>query len=187
MFRFINIFLLVFFLCIFTYSYGQTGKNSHSKPDNYLISFKDTVNNQSGYMDEKGDTIIAAGIYDYCYTDTFVCYAIVYKMNTGFIAIDRNKTILYQIFSFDNGPDYPSEGLFRIIRDNKTGYADAFTGKIVIEPQFDCAFPFKNGLARVSNHCRQITDGEHITWTSDEWYYIDKHGKISKKQPKSSF
>ena len=75
------------------------------------------------------------------------------------------------------GPDYTSEGFFRIIENNKIGFADSLTGKIMIKPRFVYTFPFANGIAKVSNDCKKQTGGEHSTWLSDNWYYIDKSGK----------
>jgi WG containing repeat len=91
---------------------------------------------------------------------------------------NRKKKILYEVFPFDNGPDYPSEGLIRVVKNGKIGYANAKTYTLVITPQFDCAFPFENGKAKVSNHCKTTKDGEHNIWTSDTWQYLDKKGKF---------
>ena len=96
--------------------------------------------------------------------------------------IDRKQNILYKVFPFDNGPDYVSEGFFRILKDNKIGYADAATGKVAIKPQFDCAFPFENGFAKVSTNCSTQSAGQHKVWTSNNWFYIDRKGKKSIKQ-----
>jgi len=81
------------------------------------------------------------------------------------------------VFPFDNGPDYTSDGLFRILAKNRIGYADSSTGKIIINPQFECAWPFERGIAKVSIDCQKRADGEHSTWSSDRWYYIDKSGR----------
>jgi hypothetical protein len=70
-----------------------------------------------------------------------------------------------------------ADGLFRIIINNKIGYADSGTGKIVIKPQFACAWPFENGRAKVSANCKTQSYGEHSTWFSDKWFYIDKKGR----------
>ena len=147
----------------------------------YLLKVYDTTYDSYGYVNLKGDTIIPLGKYAMCFTDTFRTYAIVVKPNVGFVAIDRQESVLYEVFPFDNGPDEPSDGLFRIIENGKIGYADSLTGKVVIIPQFDCAWPFENGLAQVSNDCKTLTDGEHSSWISDHWYYIDKRGKIDEK------
>ncbi len=144
---------------------------------NPLILFVDTTAGEYGYKNLNGDTIIPLGKYTICYTDTFKTYAIVAVPYKGFVAIDRQENVIYHVFAFDNGPDYVSEGLFRIVIEGKIGYADSATGKIIIRPQFDCARPFENGIAEVSTNCRTQYDGEHSTWLSDSWFYIDRTGK----------
>lgn len=95
------------------------------------------------------------------------------------VIMDSQKTALYDVFIYDNGPDYEAEGLIRVVKNGKIGYADAKTYVIVIEPQFDCAFPFENGKAKVSNQCKTVKDGEYSVWESDAWQYVDKQGKSS--------
>lgn len=56
-----------------------------------------------------------------------------------------------------------SSGLFPVYQNGKRGYIDK-TGKIVINPQFDDARHFTEGLASVN--------------IGDKWGYIDKAGKI---------
>lgn len=135
-----------------------------------------TDDDQYGYVNLDGDTIIAAGKYSFCFTDTFRTYALV-ATKQHLVAIDRNERVLYRVFPFDNGPDYPSDGLFRIMRGHKIGYADAVTGNVLIKPQFTCAFPFEQGKAKVAKHCSTIAEGEHHHWVSDGWFYIDKQGR----------
>jgi len=151
------------------------------KHNDYLVKVCDTASENCGYANPEGVIVIPPGKYSMCFTDTFRTFAIVTIPKRGFVAIDRKENILFDVFPFDNGPDYPSDGLFRIIANNKIGYADPFTGKIVIAPQFECAWPFENGLARVSIKCTTQSDGEHSTWLSDNWYYIDKKGKKAEK------
>ncbi len=98
--------------------------------------------------------------------------------NGKWVIMDSKKTTLYEVFPYDNGPDNPSEGLIRVVKNGKIGYADAKTYAIVITPQYDCAFPFENGKAKVSNNCKTVKDGEHSVWTSDTWQYVDKKGKF---------
>ncbi len=98
--------------------------------------------------------------------------------NGKWVIMDNKKTTLYDVFLYDNGPDYASDGLIRVVKNGKIGYADAKTYAIVITPQFDCAFPFENGKAKVSNKCKTIKEGKHIIWTSDAWQYVDKKGKF---------
>src|SRR5574339_1027271 len=53
--------------------------------------------------------------------------------------------------------------LFPVSHDNLWGYMDA-NGKIVIEPQFNMAFEFAEGVAQVM--------------VKDRWGYIDPSGKF---------
>jgi len=92
------------------------------------------------------------------------------------VIMNSKKMALYAVFVYDNGPDYPSEGLIRVLKNGKIGYADAKTYEIVIEPQFDCAYPFENGKAKVSNQCQTVQEGENRSWVSDAWEYVDKSG-----------
>ena len=173
---------LLLFLSLFLYltNYGQT-----CKTNGYLVSFTDSATGKHGYKNKDGDIVITPGRYSFCFTDTFRTFAIVAKPHFGFVAIDRHENVLYEVFSFDNGPDYASDGLFRIVQNSKIGYADEVTGKIIIKPQFDCAFPFENGVAKVGINCTIYADDtEHHTWTTDHWLYIDKKGK--KVKPRSS-
>lgn len=142
-----------------------------------LISFHDTIKDEYGYKNLKGDVLVPSGKYNFCYTDTFKTYALVAIPYKGDVAIDRQENVLYNVFSYDNGPDYVSEGLFRIILNDKIGYADSTTGKIVIEPQYGCAHPFENGVAKVSLECKAYDEGGYSTWLSNSWFYIDRTGK----------
>lgn len=164
------IFLLILFISIS--SNGQSKKQS-----DYLLRFCDTITDACGYINPQGDTIIPYNKYSICFTDTLRTYAIVLKSHHGFIGIDKNQNFLFEVFPFDNGPDYTMDGLFRIISKGKIGFADSATGKIIIKPKFDCAFPFENGIAKVSYNCEIKFDGEYSTWLSNEWFYIDKKGR----------
>lgn len=171
----VNFFILMLCYC------DLTSCKIFINPDEYLLSFTNTIKDESGYKNQKGDILIPYGKYSFCFTDTFRTYAIVAKPKIGFVAIDRQENVLYEIFPFDNGPDNSSDGLFRILENNKIGFADSATGKVVIKPQFDCAWPFENGLAEVSNDCKTQSEGEHSVWVSDHWFYIDKTAKKVEK------
>ncbi len=156
---------------------------SRNNQNNYLIKVYqgdiDEIGVQCAYVNHKGDTIIPFGKYHYCYTDTFKKYAIVLKNNGKCVAIDKNEKELFEVFWFDNGPDYIKDGLFRIVENRKIGYANE-VGQVVIKPQFKFAFPFKSGKAKVTLEGKLIKDGEHSYWKSDHWFFIDKKGAIVK-------
>ena len=140
----------------------------------------DNAKDKYGYADDKGDTVIPLGKYTTCFTDTFNKLAIVLVKDKGFVGIDRKENILFNIYPFDNGPDYPACGLFRIIKNGKIGFAD-LNGKIIIQPQFDCAYPFENNQAKVGVGCKENRNGEHRFWSGGNWHTIDLKGNVVKK------
>lgn len=93
----------------------------------------------------------------------------------------------YKAFQYDNGDDYVSEGLYRIVdNEGHIGYADE-TGKTVISPRFAFAYPFEGGKAKVTNSGQRKnvagSNEEYWYWESDDWYYIDRKGKIIQTSP----
>jgi hypothetical protein len=155
---------------------AKTNENTAQSKYEYLVAYTDGSSDKCGFLSPKGDTVISAK-YQYCMTDTLRHFAVVVNKDNKLMAIDANDKPLYEVFMFDNGADYAAEGVFRIIKNNKIGYADAQTGKIVIEPQFDCAYPFEEGKAQVSRNCNLKKMDEYTMWESEEWEYIDKTGK----------
>lgn len=86
----------------------------------------------------------------------------------------------YMAFQYDNGDDYPSEELYRIVdRKGRIGYADR-EGKTVIRPRFAFGYPFEEGRAKVtdSGQRKEVpgSGGEYHCWESNGWYYIDRNG-----------
>jgi len=158
-----------------------------SKTINPLIAVTDEEYLQFGsrvaYLNTKGDTVIPFGKYAFLGTDTLIYYANVIEFLKDssygkWIAIDRNQNTLYDIVSFDNGPDYFKEGLGRGIRKRKMGFANEY-GQIVIPCKYDFAWWFEDGKAKVTFKARDIgvKYDEHSIVESDEWFYIDKNGK----------
>lgn len=87
----------------------------------------------------------------------------------------------YPAFQFDNGDDYVSDGMYRIVDERcRIGYADE-EGNTVIAPRFMFGFPFEDGRAKVTDSGAEKevpgSGGEYHYWESDSWYYIDKTGK----------
>ncbi|HGN1706970.1 TPA: WG repeat-containing protein [Providencia rettgeri] len=94
--------------------------------------------------------------------------------NKGLVVVDETGQEVYQLYYFDNWPDEPQEGVYRIRKEDKIGFADALTGKIVIEAIYDCAYPFNGGKAKVGVGCETQTDGEHSWWVGGEWITISR-------------
>lgn len=143
-----------------------------------LYRFFDSADN-CGYRNRHAEIIIPPGKYSMCFTDSSKHFAAVFSEKNGLIGIDANGKRLFQIFSYDNGPDPLSDGLFRIIINEKIGFANA-KGEIIIDPEYDCAYAFQNGMAKVSYTCQSKTSGEHSIWKSKKWIYIDTLGHVVK-------
>ena len=131
------------------------------------------------YLDVKGDTIIPFGRYAYFGTDTLKYYAnVIERQNDGRqVGIDRQQRILFDLVMFDNGPDPSHDGLTRVLRNGKMGYADEI-GRVVIPCIYDYAKQFENGTAEVTFDADKHQDEDgHLTVNSSEWFTIDKTGK----------
>ena len=130
-----------------------------------------------GYVNAKGDTIVDC-TFPFVYTDTISCIGFVADSSGAIRCINNKGDFLFNVFNYDNGPDYPADGLFRIVDENAlVEFADTL-GNVVISPRFKFAYPFKEGRAMVTDTGVLVVDSEgvdrHITWLSDKWYFISK-------------
>ena len=135
------------------------------------------LGDKAGFINQKGDTVIAIGTYLMTFSEKILNYGFVHD-GKNIIGIDSKGNRLFEVFWFDNGPDYVEEGYFRILRDGKIGFADT-TGKVVISPQFDCVTHFYEGKTKVGVNCRTVKKDEYDEYPitkADEWYFIDKKG-----------
>lgn len=94
---------------------------------------------------------------------------------TGWAYIDSSGQVVIHPFVFDNGPDPFSDGLARFEREGKFGFFDE-QGKVAIEPRFDFASSFSEGLAAACMGCVRVQDGEHWTVSGGKWGYINRSG-----------
>lgn len=103
----------------------------------------------------------------------------VFVERAGWIYVRRGGAAL-EVLTFDNGPDDFSNGLVRIRRDGKIGYAD-LTFKTVIRPRFDFAWPFEKGRALVCVGCAPSSTRsgkeEHPALSGGRWGAIDRSGR----------
>jgi len=95
----------------------------------------------------------------------------------GWSYIDPTGRTVVRPYVYDNGPDPFGEGLARCVVGGKVGFFDE-RGRVVIEPQFDFASPFHEGLAAVCNGCREIKEDEHRRVEGGTWGYINPTGNI---------
>nr|WP_321288280.1 WG repeat-containing protein [uncultured Sunxiuqinia sp.] len=137
------------------------------------------------FVNEKGDTVIPYGKYHIWDSVNFYTYAIV-KSPDGIVGINRKGEIMFDAYLWGDAQlEDISEGLFRIKRNGKIGYANE-DGEIIIPCQFECAEQFKNRQAKVTLECDyKNNEIDQIEMKSDNWFYIDKKGnKITTPQQK---
>jgi hypothetical protein len=79
--------------------------------------------------------------------------------------------------TFENGPDYFSEGLVRYVDNQKTGFIDK-SGRIIISAKYGFASPFESGYSAVCDDGLVETIGEHQLLRSNHWGCIDKKGRM---------
>jgi hypothetical protein len=96
----------------------------------------------------------------------------------GWAYIDVRGKILIRPFIVDNGPDYFQEGLARFVESGKFGFFNQ-KGQVVIQPRFDFAAPFSEGLAAYCTGCQMKPEGEHRLVEGGIWGYMDPKGKAA--------
>lgn len=104
--------------------------------------------------------------------------AAVFVEGSGWAYVRRGGETL-EVLTEDNGPDDFADGLVRIRRGGKIGYADR-SFRIVIPTSFDFAWPFARGRALVCRGCRVEPAGtaaEHAAVSGGRWGYIDRAGR----------
>jgi|GEM_PF-1167438 len=96
--------------------------------------------------------------------------------DTLFFALESGKTA--PALLYDNGPDYFVEGLARSPRGGKIGFVDERLD-LVVPREWDFAFPFEDGVARVCTECvERCADGdEHCEIVGGSWGHVDREGR----------
>lgn len=180
-------YLFLIFSCVngFTQSdtnYAEVDLNSEEKL--CLITNEKflELGSEVALLNQKGDTIINFGKFLYCQHDTISNFGyVIDKKTKETIGINHKGERIFEAFIYDNGPDYISEGLFRIKRNGKVGYANK-QGIIVIKPEYKCASSFYKGYAIVtySGTIYKDLDGNLRCKKSSKELKIDKEGHVVK-------
>ncbi len=162
------IYLVLFLYCSSLFSIHAQTLIAKEKKDRY------------GYVDPSGKVKIP---YEYSFVFTDTLKTIAFVSHEGKIkAIDRNNNRLFTVLNYDNGPDYESEGLFRIVDDtnNLIGFADS-KGQIIIQPAYFFVKPFSDGMAAFNEGGTEDTvniPDNYTQITGGKWGYINKQGTI---------
>ena len=85
-----------------------------------MLVFYDNSGN-CGYKNTKGEILLKPGFFDFCFCDSSDFFVSVAGKNGKIYAINYKADTLFEIYKFDNGPDYISDGLFRFIERDKIG------------------------------------------------------------------
>ena len=138
--------------------------------------FFDTESELYGFLDCDGEIAVAAK-YRSAWKFTDGGIAAVLDRN-GWHYISRTGDFVIRPMMYDNGPDYFSEGLARYVESGKYGFFD-IAGRVVIEAQYDFAFPFGEGRAKVGEDCRFVPNGEHTAVECERWTFVEKPRAIN--------
>jgi hypothetical protein len=98
------------------------------------------------------------------------------------IYVNRKGLVVVKgVPTMDNGPDSFHDGLVRVVRNNKYGFANR-RGHLVIPAVYDGAMNFEKGKARVCKGCEdKCADAshdacEHHFFAGGEWFEVDTKG-----------
>lgn len=98
------------------------------------------------------------------------------------------KVVVVGVASMDNAADSFHDGLVRVIRKGKYGFANR-KGQLVVPAIYDGAMNFEKGQALVCKGCEIKAagpDSEHHFFAGGEWFRIDTKGvALSRVQPGS--
>jgi hypothetical protein len=129
-----------------------------------------------GFRDGRGEVVIPA---KFVVAREFSAGGVAAVVDgSEWVYIDRTGKRLLTPLVVDNGPDYFCEGLARFVRARKVGFFDE-RGRVVIEPRFDFALPFSEGLSAFCEGCREVSDGEHKRVAGGKWGFLDTSGRTA--------
>ena len=140
------------------------------------------------YKNSIGKTIVRSRKYTIAFSDTISSIGFVGTGKGKIVCINNRGKELFEVYNVDNGPDYISDGLFRIVgKYQKIGFADT-CGTVVIPPVFSYATSFRNGVAKVTFEGNTQQQGEYQYWKCNRWFSIKKlEGAIVMRTSSNSY
>lgn len=107
--------------------------------------------------------------------------AAVNSQKLGWAYVNRTgKAVIGGVPAMDNGADGFHDGLVRIVRNGKFGFANR-RGQFVVQPIYDGAMNFEKGRAAVCKGCenRCVDSGcEYHSFSGGEWFQINTVGTV---------
>jgi len=102
-----------------------------------------------------------------------------WSKNFGWMYVDkRGKVVIQGVMKMDNGPDAFHDGLVRLERGGKCGFADQ-KGAIRVPLIYDGCLGFERGKARVCVKCRlecAEKECEHHAYKGGDWRCVGPWG-----------
>ena len=119
-------------------------------------------------IDEQGKLIreLDTSIYTLTWNREQYGYFVIFSMKNqpGWMAIDANENILFEVYNMyigEPGPDELVEEKIRIVDSSgRIGFAN-YLGQIIIPPQFEFVTSFHNGKAIIQQSCKLVPVGDH--------------------------
>ena len=103
----------------------------------------------------------------------------VFSPKEGWMYVSRRGIVVIKgVPTMDNGPDTFHDGLVRVIKNGKYGFANS-KGQLVVPASYDGALNFEHGKAKVCKGCISKcadTGCEHRTFAGGEWFLVDTRG-----------
>jgi hypothetical protein len=169
--------MILFFLFAAVASAQDNYDCNYFRPDKKdLITKKNCLTYIKGVRNKitGGDALISKKVADTAYYDEndlghlYTSVGVFYFTKSGLV-----RRALY----FDNGPDYFVNGLARTEWNGKIGFFNKELS-IVIEPEYDFAFPFEKGISIVCMGCTMKKTGEYTKMVGGKWGAINLNGEI---------
>jgi hypothetical protein len=99
----------------------------------------------------------------------------------GWMYVSRTgRIVIIGVPRMDNGADSFHDGLVRVVRNKKYGFANR-KGQIVISAHYDGAMNFEKGTAKVCIRCESKCvdrDCEYHVFAAGEWFQINTKGIV---------
>jgi hypothetical protein len=101
----------------------------------------------------------------------------------GWMYVDnKGRVLVTGVAPYDNWADSFHDGLVRIMRRGKFGFANR-AGAVVVPAVYDSAGNFEKGSAVVCQGCKKAKDchAEHCPLTGGQWVRIDQQGRVTER------
>lgn len=176
--------LIIIAICLNYFLIGQS--------QDVWVRFRDSVTEQSGYKDLKGNIKIPAKFEDFTRADSFYnIIAVNEKVDSSYksyyLLKDGRKVGQDSVFMFEFTFDCESEGkiIYHDRKKDRVGFFDK-NGVAIIPAIYNYVYPFRNGLAIAHRNAKRkcwgkdgdTTNCEHLGWEGGESVLINEKNEI---------